>query len=295
MRHFICLVLSSTLFVWTGSAFAAPIQMTGFDAGNAGDIYAAEFILSARDVAQRLDRLSTQNNAPVYDTTKLRSMIDITKVDSQPHISLKDGDSNYEKIAINFYPTANRIVVNQFLWRPLRSPTQTSQRLGIVLHEYLTLSGEPDLFYKVSGPLIQMINPGNYSPDTWWNPVNPINFVIPTLEYIPANCSIAPSVVNPKNSAETITLETKGDCQDAYRKVVITKSAAVLPPSSQAHGLFHRFLITVFDNHNLQIDQCGYIPPWNTAPLDSPSTTFRSGQIQCVTAGVNLDFRYLTK
>ncbi len=55
--------------------------------GNAGDAYASEFILSGRDIAQRLELIS-QNNKSVFDIAALRAAIQSTQVVSEDHVFL---------------------------------------------------------------------------------------------------------------------------------------------------------------------------------------------------------------
>jgi hypothetical protein len=266
------------------SAFNA--VATGWDHGNAGDAVASEFILTGRDLLQRLELLY-ENNKPLFDTTNLRTAVMATTVVSEDHIML-DG---YERDAVNFYPTQRLIKVSRSRWNDLRRSTETKSRLRLVLHEYLWISGVDDTNFVHSEHLIELLNISNYSPSIWWNPVNPANYVSVALSFAPQGCSIQPGKFNVKLSAETAVLESTGNCKEAYRKVQIVKTAGVTPASSNARGLFHKYDITVFDNTQAMKGELIFEPEWGACLLPENGACQVSGKMTL--GGVELVFWFL--
>jgi len=266
--------------------FAANVFATGWDHGNAGDAVASEFILTGRDLVQRLELLY-ENNKPVFDAADLRTAVMTTTVVSEDHVML-DG---YERDAVNFYPTQRLIKVSRSRWNDLRRSTQTASRLRLVLHEYLWISGVDDTNFVHSEHLIELLNIGNYSPSIWWNPVNPVNYVNATLGFAPEGCSIQPGKFDVKLSAETVVLESTGDCKEAYRKVQIVKTAGITPASSNARGLFHKYDITVFDNTQTAKSEMTFEPEWGACLLPENGACQVSGKMTL--GGVELVFWFL--
>jgi hypothetical protein len=263
MRAIFCVVLS--LF--------APFVWAGFENGNAGDAFSSEFILSGRDIVQRLELL-TKSGKTIYDTTNLRVALTTTEVVSDEHVFL----NGYERDAVNYFPTQRLIKMGRARWRELRRSTETKARLQLVLHEYLWVSGENDTNFAVSQRLISFLNISNYSPDVWWNPVNPMNYVVPTLSFAPAGCVIAPGKLDVKSSDETVEIESTGSCGDAYRKLRIVKTAGVTPASSNVRGLFHKFELTVFDKTARPLGQMVFEPEWGKCLLPEDGTCQVSGK-----------------
>jgi hypothetical protein len=263
-----------------------PLAFAGWDHGNAGDAVASEFILTGRDVLQRLELLF-ENNKPVFDTANLRTAITATEVVSEEHVML-DG---YERDAVNFYPTKRLIKVNRSRWTDLRRSTETKARLRLVLHEYLWISGVDDTNFTTSEHLIELLNIGNYSPSIWWNPVNPANYVKAGLSFAPEGCAFQAGNLDLKKSEETLVMETRGDCKDAYRKLQIVKSTGVTPASSNARGLFHKYEITVFDNAQAVKGEMTFEPEWGACLLPEKGACQVSGKMTI--GGVEIVFWFL--
>ncbi|MEK2645059.1 hypothetical protein [Bdellovibrio sp. BCCA] len=276
-----CFIIVMILLGFTVQAAAA-----GWDHGNAGDTVASEFILSGRDVLQRLELLF-ENNKPVFDATNLRAAIMTTEVVSEDHVML-DG---FERDAVNYYPTKRLIKVNRSRWTDLRRSTETKARLRLVLHEYLWISGVDDTNFIHSEHLIELLNINNYSPSIWWNPVNPANYVKAQLTFAPEGCTIQPGKLDVKLSEETLIMETAGNCQDSYRQVQIVKQAGVTPPSSNARGLFHKYEITVLDRTKTLKGEMIFEPEWGACLLPEKGVCQVSGKMTI--GGVELVFWFL--
>lgn len=279
-RFFLCLIL-----------FALPVlanatSVMGWENGNAGDAVASEFILTGRDVLQRLDLLFKQGS-PAYDTSKLRAVIKATEVTSQDHVYIR----GLERDAENFYPKKQLIIVSRTRWTDLRRSTHTKQRLRLVLHEYLWMTGVADTDFANSDHLIELLNIKNYSPDIWWNPVNPLNYVAPTLAFAPANCAMAPANLKPASSDEVIDIESEGECGDAYRKLHIVKTAGITPASSNVRGLFHSFALTVTDGAGRQTGEMTFEPEWGKCLMPEEGSCQASGKMTI--GGVEIVFWFL--
>jgi hypothetical protein len=273
---------ASSIFII--SVFSISAWATGWDSGNAGDPIAAEFKLTGRDIVQRLELLSS----PKIDTTNLRLALDAL-VTSAPHVFV----DNVERAAKNHYPDSRWIEVGQVRWQDLRKPTNTVERLRVVLHEYLWTSGVADEDYVRSDYLLQLINIGNYSPGVWWNPVNPTNTVVPTLEYAPAGCAFASVDLNVQSSSETLIAKPTGDCGDAYRELKIVKTAGVTPPSTNVRGTFHKFELTVYDRAGALQGEVGFEPAWGECLLPDSGACRVSGTLTI--GGVDIQFWFLRK
>ncbi|MGZ3805353.1 MAG: hypothetical protein ACXVB4_14150 [Pseudobdellovibrionaceae bacterium] len=279
---------SLRIFLWFafGCLMGADV-FAGWDHGNAGDAVASEFILTGRDVLQRLELLF-QNNKPVFDTANLRVAIMATEVVSEDHVDL-DG---HERDAVNYYPSKRLIKVNRSRWSDLRRSTETKARLRLVLHEYLWISGVDDTNFVHSEHLIELLNIGNYSPSIWWNPVNPANYVNATLSFAPGDCSFQPGKLNVKLSEETLLMESVGHCtEEAYRKVQIVKSTGITPASSQARGLFHKYEISVFDKAQNLKGEMVFEPEWGACLLPENGACQVSGKMTI--GGVEFVFWFL--
>jgi hypothetical protein len=155
------LFISVSIFCLTSiSVFA---RDKGFDSGNAGDAFSAEFLFSARDVLQRLEILE-RSGERLTDTSKLRSAIETTKVVSQDRVYL-DG---LERDAVN-YPAQNLIILGRERWKALRAPSETRARLILVAHEFLWIMGVDDTNFAQSQKIMDRLNVPAYSPGIWLN------------------------------------------------------------------------------------------------------------------------------
>lgn len=135
----------------------------GFDSGNAGDAFSAEFLFSGRDVLQRLEILSSQGKG-LIETKSLRAAMEATVVVSEDRVFL-DG---HERDAVN-YPSKKLIKINRTRWKELRQPQETKARLRLALHEFLWVSGVDDTNFNKSNPIIEALNVAPYSPSIWLN------------------------------------------------------------------------------------------------------------------------------
>ncbi len=277
---------TSVFLVIVTLLFSSAAHAVGWDHGNAGDTVASEFILSGRDVLQRLELLY-ENNKPVFDTANLRAAIMTTEVVSEDHVYL-DG---FERDAVNFYPSKRLIKVNRSRWMDLRRSTETKARLRLVLHEYLWISGIDDTNFVHSEHLIELLNIGNYSPSIWWNPVNPANYVRANLAFAPEGCSFRPGKLDIKLSEETLLMEPVGECGDSYRQLQIVKQTGVTPPSSNARGLFHKYHITVFDKAKTIQGEMLFEPEWGECLLPEKGVCQVSGKM--TVGGVEIVFWFL--
>jgi hypothetical protein len=263
-----------------------PAFALGWENGNAGDAVASEFILTGRDVLQRL-QLLFKNDKPVFDPAKLRAVIKSTEVTSVDRVFLR----GLERDAENFYPTRPLIKVSRTRWTDLRRSTRTKDRLRLVLHEYLWMSGKPDKDFSESDHLIELLNIKNYSPDIWWNPVNPLNYVAPTLSFAPEGCAMQPVSLRPTSQDETVDIESSGSCGDAYRKLHIVKTAGITPASSNVRGLFHSFALTVTDAAGNKLGEMTFEPEWGKCLLPEEGSCQASGKMTI--GGVEIVFWFL--
>jgi len=141
-------------------AFSTPAY-AGWEVGNAGDSYSAEFLYSARDVLQRLEILA-MSGMPVMPTTKLREVMQTTVVVSEERVFL----NGLEREAVNF-PDKKLIKISRTRWKELRRSEETKARLKLALHEFLWMSGVDDTNFQKSEPIIEILNVPNYSPTIW--------------------------------------------------------------------------------------------------------------------------------
>ena len=257
----------------------------GWDHGNAGDAFAAEFILSGRDVVRRLESLPEVAIEPA-NVRALRGVIEATEIISKERVFL----DTYERDAVN-YPSRGLIEISRARWRELRRSTETKARLTLVLHEYLWMTGVEDVNFNISGRLIEMLKIGNYSPNIWWNPVNPVNFITLTPRHAGGTCTMSPARFNIIQTEEAVDLGTEGDCGDFSRRVRIVKSAGVTPPSSNIRGLFHRFRITVSDGSGRLLAELDYEPEWGKCLVPEDGSCQVSGKL--ILAEVELSFWFL--
>lgn len=261
-------------------------EKLGWDNGNAGDTFTAEFVLTGRDIEARLKMLPSSELIGL-DLLALRGALSNTSVHSEENLVL----NGYEVDAIN-YPAQAKIVMSRSRWRALRNPAETRQRLTLVLHEYLFMIGLDDSQFKISGRLIPLMDVKNYNPNRWWNPLNPANKISLNLEYNPADCQIDGLNFDPANSSEMIVVESVGNCGEAYRKVQAMKSSYTPPVNSAAKGSYHRYEIQVFDRQGRVLGGFSYEPEWGVCLLPQDGTCRLSGKLNA--GGVDFIF-WLTR
>ncbi len=279
------------LFIVSGFAFGFSLAWSaelgnqlGWDNGNAGDAFSAEFILSGQDILQRL-RLNGVAAALSIDLGRVEHQLRTTLVSSDEHVFLR-GD---EVDAVNFYPDEDKIIVNRTRWREIRRPMETKARLRLVLHEYLWVSGYPDTNFVLSDQLIEPLIIKNYSPSTWWNPINPVNVINAKLVFSTEQCEIEQGRFNLSVGSETIELTSKVTCGSVYRKIVVRKFSSLLPASQGIRGLFHRFDISVYDQ-NSKIGGFTYEPEWGACLMPPAEGCPGSGKM--IVGGVELVFLF---
>ncbi|MGE0525512.1 MAG: hypothetical protein AB7G93_06245 [Bdellovibrionales bacterium] len=261
------------------------LSYAGWDNGNAGDAFVSEFILTARDVVQRLDLLE-HNEVAKEEVDCLRAAIKTTEVVSEEDLFLR----GYERDAINHYPEKSLIRVSRARWRQYRRPTETKSRIRIVMHEYLWICGKKDDNYEHSDRLFSFLGLKNYSPDIWWNPVNPANFVAASIETAPKTCTFEPAKLDLRNKSETVMMQSQGDCGEFNRRVEIEKTAGITPPSSNVRGHFHKYEIRVYD-HSGRIGSFGFEPAWGACLLPDEGSCQASGKMSV--GGVSFVFWFL--
>ena len=263
---------------------AAPLaaHATGFENGNAGDAYAAEFILTAKDMATRLRALPASELRGV-NTDQLSGAIITTTVHSAERLSLRGEEVD----AIN-YPDKKLIRINRSRWRNLRVGAKTVSRFTLALHEYLGIMGLDDSQYRLSSPLVSRIDINDYSPTRFWNPLNPASRIGLNLLYAPDDCAVGGLDFDVNKADEQQTALTTGNCGKAYRKVVVTKSSSVTPPDSHAHGTFHRFDLAVYDRDSKLLGRVEYEPEWGICLLPKDTKCQLSGKLRI--GGVEFNF-----
>lgn len=244
------------------------------DHGNAGDVFAAEFILTGRDLIQRM-RLVQDSIQPLVDIDQLATKIQTTKVQSEDDLMLRGVAVD----AINI-PDESLILVSRNRWRDVRSVVETRARLLLVLHEYLGIMRIDDHDFSLSGHLLSFLNVQNYSPSTWWNPLNPVNFISVSLQRKSEKCQVKNLVVSPDSEGEYHELETTGDCGLDYRRVEIVKQSGQTPADSQIKGTFHKFTISIFDRLGDLINEFEYEPEWGQCLLPEDGTCQLSGALK---------------
>lgn len=264
----------------TGSE--AQARALGWDNGNAGDIYTAEFILTARDLLPRM-KLLPQSELAGIDMVRLAGSIANASVHSEATLEL----NGYPVDAKN-YPDRQEIILNRARWRVLRTPQETSNRLMLVLHEYLFLAGVDDTQFRVSGRLVPQLNVQNFNPNRWWNPLNPVNRVTLNLEYSPEGCTVSSLDFNLQSGTEEVSTATSGSCGDAFRRITVRKNSFTAPPSSGARGTFHRYEVMVRDQADSVLGAFTYEPEWGQCLLPQDGNCQLSGKI--FVGGVELHF-----
>ena len=269
-------------WLWIWALLALPAQApAGWENGNAGDIYSAEFILTGRDLFQRLKLLPASELTGI-DLNRFYGAVMNTKVHSDEYVEL----NGYEVDAKNL-PETGEIILNRSRWRPLRAESETRQRFLLVLHEYLWVAGVEDPQFRVSGRLMSQLTVIDYNPNRWWNPLNPANHLSLRLDYAPNNCVLSGMDFNTQAAEEQFSVEAKGECGEAYRKVEVTKHSFTAPPSTGARGTFHRYDVRVFDRGGL-VGALTYEPDWGVCVLPQDGSCRLGGKIYA--GGVELNF-----
>jgi hypothetical protein len=146
------------------AASFTPAARAGWENGNAGDAFSAEFLYSGRDLLQRLELLAANREGLPIDTRKLRTAMENATVVSEEKVFL-DG---LERDAVS-YPSKRLVKISRSRWRELRRSEETRARLTLVLHEFLWLSGIDDTNFAQSMPVIEKLNVPPYSPSIWLN------------------------------------------------------------------------------------------------------------------------------
>lgn len=269
-------------------ACLAPSAFAGWDNGNAGDSYAAEFELTAKDVVQRLE-LASKNGSPIPHTAALRAALSTTTVHSKDRVFWND----IEVDAVN-YPSLNLIEVGRIRWEMLRRPTETKTRMRLVLHEYLWIIGVDDTGFRISQGMIELLNIKNFNPNIWWKPVNPANLIVSTLKSAPQGCHLEAKKLDITKSVEHLTFETQGTCENYYRQVLVIKSTGLTPVSSNVRGEFHTYEIRVNSREGENYPEVGkfiYEPEWGRCLVPDEGACRVSGKVSA--GGVDFVFWFL--
>jgi hypothetical protein len=111
--------------------------------GSGGDVYALQFVSSAEQVLQYLQKTPLRS----IDLVALEQAVNSAKVESTEETLKLEG---MDKDALN-YPAQNRIVFSRKRWEAMA----TNERLALVLHEYLGLLGQKDASYQFSKNLLK--------------------------------------------------------------------------------------------------------------------------------------------
>jgi hypothetical protein len=262
----------------------------GWYTGNAGDAWSAEFILTGRDLVQRL-RFATSDVIELPNADQLAGIIDSVIVHSDETVII-DG---HEVDAVN-NPEKREIVLNRSRWRNLRRFDETRQRLLVVLHEYMWVMGIEDLGFAKSAPIIDLLGVGDYSPNMYWNPINPVN-ILELKPQVRVDGCIMPSIEFQTNKDSEVgqSESTGASCTpDTFRRVVVTKTHSVTPASSGVHGTIHSFTINVFDKSNQLLKEFYYEPDWGRCLRPDDYACRYSGGVLTI-EGVAFQFGFIRK
>lgn len=252
--------------------FAGLPSHAGWDHGNAGDTYVTEFTLTARDLLVRLKLLPSSELREV-NLTRLAGAIASVKVSSEEKVVLRGREVD----AMND-PELGIIVVSRSRWRTLRTAPETTNRLTLVLHEYLFHIGVDDTNFRLSGSLIPQMQIKDFNPNRWWNPLNPSNRLTTNLIYNNGDCSIAALEFDTQATEEAKEVVTEGDCE-SFAKVLVRKLSFQAPPSSQARGIFHRYEIQVSGREGQNLGALTYEPEWGRCLLPEDGACAQSGRL----------------
>ncbi|MGZ3722960.1 MAG: hypothetical protein ACXVA9_08530 [Bdellovibrionales bacterium] len=260
--------------------FAAPLVHAGYETGNGGDAFAIEFEMTARDLAQRLRKV-TQDSV---DVDKWEGAILATEVHSEDHLYLNGSEVD----AIN-YPAIKRIELNRSRWTPIRDAAGTRARFTLVLHEYLGIMGVDDSQYRVSSGALKLLPNLDYDSSHWWNPANPVNAVKLRMISTGLTCEIQGAQFDPDKSTETVEVSSTGDCAIGTRKVSVQKTIKYFS-GVQGQGTFHHYAIKVTDDNSQTVGLLDYEPQWGRCLTAGVESCQLSGAIQA--GGVELIFFY---
>ncbi len=156
-------MISNKILITLMTILVSAPGFAGFDSGNAGDAFSAEFLFSGRDILQRLELIAA-NGKPLMETANLRKAMETTVVASEERVYL-DG---IERDAVN-YPSKKLIKISRTRWKDLRQAAETSARLTLVLHEFLWMSGVDDTNFVQTQRIIEALKIPPYSPSIWLN------------------------------------------------------------------------------------------------------------------------------
>ncbi len=271
-----CLFIFLIFFI-QGTAWA------GWENGNAGDTYAAEFILTARDLHIRLKLLPASELGPL-DLEKFAGTILGTTVRTQDKVIYVDG---HQVEAIN-YPEQKLILLSRNYWRENRVTGRTFARFVFVLHEYLGIMKIDDSQYRISERLVSMLDIKDYSLLQFWHSLNPMNHVSLRLVYSPQNCSLKNMSFDLTQTKEALVSEAQGDCGDAYRRIEIMKGSFTAPPAMHVKGSFQKYEIKVLNRRNEVTGLFEYEPEWGKCIFPQDGSCQLSGKVQ--SGGVEFSF-----
>lgn len=137
-----------TLYIhWIFLIFSASFSKAGNFVGNGGDVVSAEFISVAVNSLNRIGKCGGVDADQKLVIESLKNVVRTASVYSENTVSLK----NHEVDAVNF-PSNKIIVVNRTRW----SQFSELEKVLLVIHEYLWLTGRDDSDYKYSFRLIKL-------------------------------------------------------------------------------------------------------------------------------------------
>lgn len=282
MKIFLYLVLSGLMLGVCNQVSA------GWYTGNAGDILSAEFILTARDISDRLGRVRVSPTVVLPSVDRLRGAIAATLVHSEDHVI----NNGFEVDAANLFPNKNEIIVNRARWKELRRAPQTRERFLLVLHEYLWIMGLHDEGFRVSAPVIDLLNIGNYSPNVFWSPINPVNYVSIVAEDA-TKCVFDAVQFKTDVTTENMQVVGQGDCADLAGKAIeIVKTSSVIPASAGVRGLFQRYRILLRNDSGQLVGDVTFEPQWGRCLTQDQESCRSSGKV--IMMGLSFEFGYLS-
>jgi hypothetical protein len=254
--------------------------------GNAGDVYSAEFILTGTDLVQRIQN-SGLPVSDLVDPALLRAAILKTTVHSEERVY----NRGYEVDAVNL-PNEKKIVINRSRWRDLRKSNETRNRYLLVLHEYLYLMGINDTGFRYSAGYIDRLNIGNFSPNTYWSPINPVNFLEIRSARYPEECRYSSISFLPDQAEENFDVETSPSCpKEERRRFVVRKFSNVIPPSKGVRGLFQKYVIQIYSSSQTLLGEVAFEPEWGRCLFPDDESCRSSGKISV--GGVEFEFGFL--
>lgn len=272
------------IFTILFACLASPLAFAGWDNGNAGDAWANEFELTAKDLVQRLE-LASKNGLPIPHVAKLRAALVTTTVTSKKAVFL-EGE---ERDAVN-YPSQGLIELGRDRWNDLRRASETKNRMRLVLHEYLWIIGEDDTGFRISQGMIDLLDIKNFNPNIWWNPVNPVNTITAAVLGAPQGCTIPPLKIDLRVANAQETQYTVGTCGEFFRKIQVTVTTGITPTSSNIRGEFNSYDVHVYDRHG-EIGRFEFEPEWGKCLLPESGGCRASGKIGV--GGIDFNFWFL--